>query len=216
MQSFKVGEMTIDAGAPILSEGSKTPQMFTALKGMGLRYKTTVDGRRQVINFIFPGDFIGLQASVMGEMQHSVNAASRMTLCVFDRKALWTLFRDQPERAFDLTWLAAVEEHILGETLTSVGQRTGLERIAWAAVRIHQRMEALDLVRENALPFPYRQQDLADALGLSLVHTNKTLSKLRERQLLSWHDDKLHILDPKGLRKIAKIDEIEPLQRPLM
>jgi hypothetical protein len=47
----------------------------------------------------------------------------------------------------------------------------------------------------QGVPFPYRQQDLADALGLSLVHTNKTLQSLRQRQILSLSDHRLRFLD---------------------
>jgi CRP/FNR family transcriptional regulator, anaerobic regulatory protein len=114
VQRFKGGEQTVEPGATILLEGSSSGQLFTVLRGLGLRYKMLPDGRRQVINFVFPGDFIGLQAAVMGEMKHSVEATTAMTLCTFDRADLWSLFRNYPARAFDLTWLAAVEEHLLG------------------------------------------------------------------------------------------------------
>ncbi len=88
MQRFKSGELKIDAGTPFLMEGSNSPQLFTALKGMGIRYKLLPNGNRQVVNFVLPGDFIGLQAGVMGEMQHSVQATTPMVLCVFDRAEL--------------------------------------------------------------------------------------------------------------------------------
>ena len=84
-QRFKSGELTVEADTPILMEGSNAPQIYTALRGMGLRYKLLPDGNRQVVNFVFPGDFIGLQAGTMGEMGHSVEASTHMTLCVFDR-----------------------------------------------------------------------------------------------------------------------------------
>lgn len=216
MQRFKVGELVIEPGTPMLIEGSNSPQLFTALRGMGLRYKTLENGRRQVLNFVFPGDFIGLQAAVMGEMQHSVEATTPMTLCVFNRAEFWHFFKTHPERAFDLTWLAAVEEHFMGETLATVGQRDATERVAWALVKIMQRGESLGLVKNHTMPLHYRQQDLADALGLSLVHTNKTLSKLRERQLASWHDGALFINDCEKLAKIARMDTEAPPQRPLM
>ena len=99
MQRFKVGELTVDPQTTILMEGSNSPQLFTALHGLGLRYKLLEDGSRQVINFVFPGDFLGLQAGVMGEMGHSVEASSRMTLCVFDRAELWSLFKSHPDVA---------------------------------------------------------------------------------------------------------------------
>ncbi len=216
MDRFKVGELVVDAGAPILMEGSNTPQLYTALRGMGLRSTTLANGRRQVINFVFPGDFIGLQAGVMGEMKHSVASASTMTLCVFDRREFWTFFKNHPERAFDMTWLAAVEEHLLGETLATVGQRSALEAVAWALIRIFKRCEAVGLARNRSVPFPFKQQDLADALGLSLVHTNKTLMKLRDRQLANWSDGQLSINDIDALAAAADIEVTESTQRPLV
>ena len=92
----------------------------------------------------------------------------------------------------------------------------GLRRIASAFVRLHDRGAALGLAHNGRMPLPYKQQDLADALGLSLVHTNKTLAKLRERQLASWHDGALFINDCEKLAKIARMDTEAPPQRPLM
>jgi len=216
MQRFKVGELTIDPGTPLLMEGSNSPQLFTALRGLGLRYKTLPNGRRQVLNFVFPGDFIGLQAGVMGEMKHSVEATTHMTLCVFDRSELWNLFKIKPERGFDLTWLAAVEEHVMGEAVATIGQRTALEAVAWALLRVFRRGQTLDLVRNFSMALPFRQQDLADSLGLSLVHTNKTLGKLRDRQVASWTDGTLQVNDLKALADIAQ-DTLENLpKRPLI
>ena len=74
---------------------------------MGLRYKTLENGRRQVINFLFPGDLVGLHAGLLGEMKHSVEATTAMRLCVFKRDDLWTLFRNQPSLAYDVTWITA-------------------------------------------------------------------------------------------------------------
>ena len=216
MQRFKVGELIIDPGTPVLIEGSNSPQLFTALRGMGLRYKTTLDGQRQIVNFVFPGDFIGLQAGVMGEMAHSVEASSKMTLCVFNRSELWSFFKSHPERAFDITWLAAVEEHFLGEALTSIGQRTAIEALSWALLRMYIRGEQIGLVQNRTMSLPFRQQDLADAMGLSLVHTNKTLSKLRDQQLADWSDGQLTINDKDRLAAIAKVESDLVPPRPLM
>jgi len=216
METFKIGEMEVEAGTPILEQGSSTPQLFTVLRGMGLRYTLLQSGQRQVVNFAFPGDFIGLQAGLTRESGHSLVAVTPMTLCVFSRAELWRLFRQQPSRAYALTWLAAVEEHFLGETIATLGQRDAMQRIAWAFVRIYQRLRAIDLGREGAVPFPYRQQDLADALGLSLVHTNKTLKALRDRQLASWRNDTLQVMALAALAEIAMVDLQEIQERPLI
>ena len=216
MQRFKVGELQIDKGAPILMEGSNSAQLFTVLHGMGLRYKLLPNGRRQVLNFILPGEFIGLQAGVMGEMKHSVEATTAMTLCVFDRTELWSLFRNQPARAFDLTWLASIEEHLLGESMASIGQMSAEQRICWGLIRFFDRCKALGLVHDDACSLPYKQQDLADALGLSLVHTNKVLKRLREAQILSWRDNRLHMLDRAKAAEMAMMTPDLPRKRPLI
>ncbi|WP_299286078.1 Crp/Fnr family transcriptional regulator [uncultured Tateyamaria sp.] len=215
-QRFKVGELSVDPGTPLLMEGSNSPQLFTALHGMGLRYKLLPNGRRQVVSLIFPGDFIGLQAGIMGEMGHSVEATTKMTLCVFDRSEIWSFFKERPERAFSLTWLAAVEEHFLGDTLATLGQRTAMQSIAWALSRVFVRGQALDMVHNGAMKFPYKQQDIADALGLSLVHTNKTLAALKAKQLAHWSDGTLRIPDLEALAEVGLLDNLEPATRPII
>lgn len=217
MQSFKSGELQVSAGTTLLIEGANSPQLYTALDGMGLRYKTMFSGDRQVINFVMPGDFLGLQAGVMQEMQHSVEATSDMVLCVFDRKRLWELFRDQPGRAYDLTWLGAVEEHFLGESLAILGHMTGIARVARALVRLYDRAEAVNLGKNHKMPLPYKQQDMADALGMSLVHTNKMLKKLREQGAATWRNGLLDIHDYTALCLIAELEKSEkPMCRPLL
>ncbi|MFP7571164.1 Crp/Fnr family transcriptional regulator [Marivita sp. S2033] len=212
MDKFKTGELVAQPGTEILAEGASSSQLFSVLQGMGLRYKTLDNGRRQVVGFIMPGDFVGLQSGVMGEMQHTVEATSRMTLCVFNRSELWDLFTSQPNRAFDLTHVAATEEHLLGEALIAVGQMDATARIAWCMNRFFNRLSALHLNENNQVPLPYRQQDIADAMGLSLVHTNKTLKKLRDAGVITWADDALTVHRPEELAALGKSTG-HPLQR---
>ena len=216
MQKFKVGELSVDPGTTILMQGSNSPQLYTVLSGMGIRHKSLDNGERQVINFVFPGDFMGLQAGMLGEMGHSVEARTHMRMCVFNRSDFWTFFRSNPSRAFDITWLAAIEEHFLGETLATVGQRTALQAVSWAMLKFFERGMGLGLVTNNTMTLPFTQRDLADALGLSLVHTNKTLAKLRDRQLASWSDQVLQVNDLDKLADVAETERSKPAKRPLM
>ncbi len=65
VQGFKTGEFAVDPGTTILAEGSHSPHVYTVLSGWGFRYKLLEDGRRQILNFLLPGDFVGLQASLL-------------------------------------------------------------------------------------------------------------------------------------------------------
>ncbi len=216
MPSFKTGEKAVPRGAVVLRQGEPSPVLYTVLSGLATRSVLLPDGRRQVINFVFPGDFIGIQAGVMGEMRHTIEAATAMRLCVFDRSRLWELFRDQPERAFDLTWIAAVQEHFLGETIATLGQRHATERLAWAYVRIWRRLSAIGLQKDGRVPLPFRQGDLADALGLSLVHTNRTVARLRRLGLATWASGWLSVHDHAALSDVAGLPPEVEERRPIL
>lgn len=216
VSGFKKGELVVEAGASILTEGTHSAQLFTLLSGWAFRHKMLEDGRRQIVNYLLPGDLIGLQGSVIGEMQHSVETLSPVVLCVFQRDGLAALFRNHPGLAFDVTWIASREERMLDENLLSVGRRSALERAAYLIAFIHQRASALGLADGRNLLIPITQQHVADTLGLSVVHTNKTLKKLADEGLIRWHDRACEVLDAEGLRQVAHWPGLAESVRPLI
>ncbi|MDN2565398.1 Crp/Fnr family transcriptional regulator [Aquibium sp. A9E412] len=217
MRRFKQGELKVNRGASILMEGAQNPHFYTVLSGWAFRYKTLEDGRRQIVNFAMPGDLVGLQGSLLGAMQHSVEALSPMTLCVFDRNELFTLYQAHPELAYDVTWIASREECMLDENLLTIGRRSALERIAYLLAFIGSRSIASGLMkRSNAVTIGMTQQHVADTLGLSLVHTNKTLRKLVRRDLLRWGDGGCQVFDLKGLAELAGWEDTATEARPFL
>lgn len=203
VKTFKSGELVVGPRATILHEGTSSTHLFTILQGWAFRYKSLPDGRRQLLNFALPGDFLGLQASLFKEMSHSVEALGEMLLCVFPRDRLFELFKDYPSLAFDVTWLGSREEQMLDRHLLSIGRRTALERTAYLLLHLHSRANAVGLAPRNRFSPPITQQHLADALGLSIVHTNKTLKRLSDRKIISWKSRTLEIIDIDALREIA-------------
>jgi CRP-like cAMP-binding protein len=136
-------------------------------------------------------------------MGHSVEALSDMMLCVFQRSRLWELFRGHPGLAFDLTWLAAREERMLDEHLLSIGQRSADERAAYLILFLHSRAQLRGMTNGRSFEFPLNQRHLADALGLSLVHTNRVLNRLSRRGAIKWQAHVLR-LDTRKLEEIAE------------
>src|SRR5215475_983925 len=201
VSQFKSGEMNAEPGTTLYLEGNNSAHLYTLLSGWAFRYKTLPDGRRQILNFVLPADFIGLQGTVLGEMQHSVEALSDMVLCVFPRERLWELYRGHPSLAFDLTWIASREEQMLDEHLLSIGRRSALERVAFVLLHLFVRAEQVGLARNDTIQFPFTQQHLADALGMSLVHTNKTLKRLTATHAVRWRNRTFEILDRDALTR---------------
>lgn len=216
MDRFKIDEIDIAPGSSIHLQGETNGRLYTVLSGMGLRSIMLEDGRRQVVNFALPGDLIGLNTVLNGESHDAAEATTAMRLCVFDRHKLWGLYQNHPERAFALTWAAAQEEHFLGEALTSLGQRSAIEAMAWALAVLDRRLNDLGMSAGGSVPLPYRQRDLADALGLSLVHTNKTLAALRARGLADWQGGRLTVPDRDALETLAKSTEAGGRMRPIL
>lgn len=200
---FKAGELRVAAGASVLLQGTHSAHLYTVLSGWAFRYKMLPDGRRQVLNFALPGDFLGLQAAVFDEMQHSAEALTEVVLCIFQRDKLWSLFTEQPGLAFDLSWLAAREEQTIDDYLLGLGRRSAIERTAYLLLHLFQRAQDLGLSKGNRLRLPFTQQLIADALGMSLVHTNKTLKRLMSTKAVRWKDRVFEILDREALAKIA-------------
>jgi CRP/FNR family transcriptional regulator, anaerobic regulatory protein len=216
IKTFKRGELVSEAGSTILLEGTNSPHLYTVISGWGFRYKTLEDGRRQILNYLLPGDFIGLQGSVLSEMQHSVEALSDMILCVFERNRLFELYENHPQLGFDITWLAAREEQMLDEHLLSVGRRSAAERAAYLLAFLHERAAAVALFPKRTRIAPLTQQHVADTLGLSLVHTNKTLRKLGDRGAIAWLDAGFEIKDIEQLKSISSWEGLQDIARPFI
>lgn len=215
--TLKSGELRAEPGDVILVEGESSANLFTVLSGWAFRYKTLEDGRRQILNFALPGDFLGLQIAVFKEMDHSVEALTPMVLCTFPRQKMWSIFEGHAGLAFDLTWIASREERLLDEQLLSVGRRSAMERIAYVLVHISNRAASLKLASPRlGVPLPFTQLHLADALGLSLVHTNKTIRRLSDRGLMSWKNGYFKMIDERALRQIAGYEARELTARPII
>jgi CRP/FNR family transcriptional regulator len=216
IQRFKDGERTALAGTTILDEGVHNNSLYTVLSGWVFYYRTLDGNRRQIINYGLPGDFLGLQATLDDVTSHGIEALTNVTLCHFDRSKLWSLYTDHPRLAFDMTWLAARQERSFEEQLLSLGQRTAFERIAYLLWHLFDRARIVGLVVDNTLNLPIRQQHIADTLGLSLVHTNKTLQKIREDGAIELHDRELHVLDEARLIRLGRVDTTLSNRRPLI
>ena len=216
ISKFKKGELAVDKGATVLVEGSHSAHLYTVLSGWSFLYKLLSDGRRQILNYLMPGDLIGLQGSVMGEMQHSVEALSPMLLCVFERESLHELYRNHPGLAYDITWIASREERMLDENLLSVGRRSAIERAAYLISFIGSRAKVVGVNGKQSVRIPITQQHIADTLGLSLVHTNKTIRKLMDRKLILWRDGGCEVVDNEGLKELAHWEGLTEGRRPLI
>lgn len=115
IEAFRSGTSVVPAGGTVIYEQKSNGKLFTLYSGWAFRFKTLSDGRRQILNFLLPGDFIGLQQEFSEGAMHGIEAVTDVALCVFPSEGLWKLFREHPRLGYDITWLAARGEGMVDD-----------------------------------------------------------------------------------------------------
>lgn len=216
IQSFRTDISRVRAGKSVVPEHRASTKLFTLYSGWAFRYKTMSDGRRQILNFLLPGDLVGLQQEFGDVSAHGIEALTDCSLCVFQNDSLWALFREHPRLGYDITWLSAHEEGHVDDNLLTAGRRNATERVAMLIMHLYRRLDRIGLVEDGTVAFPLNQQHIADALGLSLVHTNRTLRGLSRLGLHEIKNGRLRLLNTRALARIAEYYDTPPRLMPLL
>jgi CRP-like cAMP-binding protein len=187
----------------IVHEGDPPRHVNLILEGFACRYKSLEDGRRQIVAFFVPGDLCDARMFVLRRMDHSIGALSPVRLAEIPSEVFLALGEGSPRLRQALWWNALVEEATAREWILNVGQRTATERMAHLLCELFLRLKAVGLATGDSCELPITQAELADALGLSTVHTNRTLQELRSMQLITLSRKSLVILDFEALQRTA-------------
>ncbi len=192
--------VTLAGGEDIFLEGETFSKSCLLLEGWACRYKSLAGGRRQIIGFVLPGDLCSSWAAGVGPMEHGVKALSAARVAKVDRASVLNRL-DQHSMLLDRLRASAAQEHtILGAWLLNIGQRKAPERIAHLFCELATRMRRLGLPTvDGGYEVPLTQMDLADSLGLTSVHVNRVLQKLRDRGFIGFRRGVLSIRDVDGL-----------------
>jgi CRP-like cAMP-binding protein len=197
----------IRRGRDIVSEGRSYETMFAVLQGCAIRYRILRDGRRQVLNILLPGDFVGFPGCFFESALYAITAVTDAVVCPVPFAALLRLFEERPRLAATIFWSFACEAAIYAERLIDIGRRTALERVAHFLLELLTRLQIVGLAAEMSYKMPFTQELLADALGLSVPHINRTLRELRDGGLLRIEDQQVVITDIDALSALADFDK---------
>ena len=173
------------------------------LEGWAARYKTLPSGARQIVAFLIPGDFCDLHVAILGQMDHGIVALTRCCVAYIPSRELDNLTSHETALTKALLWSTLVDEGVLREWILNVGRRNAFERIAHILCEMHARMQMVGLVEADRLALPLTQDQLADATGLTPVHVNRTLQRLRNDKLIEVGSGILSVLDVDALRRAA-------------
>jgi CRP-like cAMP-binding protein len=196
----------IERGEDMVTEGSRPLFSTLLVDGLCARYSLLEDGKRQISALHVPGDFVDLHSFLIKTMDHSVMALSPCTIVEVPHTSLARVTRDHPHLT-RLLWLSTlVDAAIHRKWLVAMGAMNAQARMAHLVCEMYVRLETVGLARELRLEFPLTQSELADTLGLSIVHTNRMLQELRGSGLVKWSGGTVEILDWPQLQKLAMYD----------
>ncbi|MFL6765701.1 MAG: Crp/Fnr family transcriptional regulator [Sphingomicrobium sp.] len=199
---------TFGKDAYIVREGEQATECAVLLQGMAFRQKLLRDGARQIISFHIPTEFIDLQNSLLGKADHSVQSLNRSVLATIPRSALLELGDARPAIRLAMWIDTLIDSSIFREWVVNVGRRDSRARIAHLLCELAIRMRRTDGADGETFDFPVTQEQLADATGLTAVHTNRTLQALRKDGLIQLTGKSLAVLDWDGLQEVGDFDEL--------
>jgi CRP-like cAMP-binding protein len=198
---------TFGRDAYLVREGEPTSVCTLLISGFAFRQKLVNHGARQIISFHIPGEFLDVQNCLLDIADHNVQALTRIGVATVQKSALVELMGSRPQirRAI---WLdSLIDSSIFREWVVNLGRRGARARIAHLLCELAERLKDAGLADGEAFEFPVTQEQIADATGLTAVHTNRTLQSLRKDGLISLSSSRLAILDWDALCEVGDFNE---------
>lgn len=195
-----------EAGEDIIRTGERTDQLFIIEEGWCTRYRLLEDGRRQIVNFMLPGDIFDLQCLVSLDADHSVTTLTRTEIRTVAPSDFMAAIQGSAIVAASFWWAAVQEESILREQIVRIGRRSARERIGHLLLELRRRHNAAMGESGDRFEFPISRMEVADALGLTHVHVSRTMSAMRRSGLIAEDNGCITIVNRRRLERLSQFD----------
>jgi CRP-like cAMP-binding protein len=183
LKSLMGEQRLIPAESRIFEEGSNYPYAVILLEGWAQRYKLLADGRKQIFNFVLPGQITGMAHALGKESAHTIETLTACRISTLDVKALLDPVSHEPRLALCLIWDEMREIALLQEHMVNLGRRTAMEALTHVMLELQRRLRTIGEA-SSCFEIPVTQSHLSDLLGLSEVHVSRTLKKLRRDKII--------------------------------
>ena len=197
---------SFSAGRDLVHEGQMGLPAYILAAGWVCSYKLQPDGTRQIVDIQIPGDFLGLRSILLRTSDHSFEPINDILAIEVPKKDLLDAFAETPRLATAILWAASRDEAMVVEHLVRLGRRDAHKRVAHFLLELWSRLSLVGLATKEGYACPLTQYHLGDALGLTSVHINRTLRKLKDEGLVDFNHGRVNIMDHDGLVKLAEFD----------
>jgi CRP/FNR family transcriptional regulator, anaerobic regulatory protein len=197
------GVQKLNAGQPLFHEGDRASQVFTVTEGGLKLYKLLPDGRRQVMGFVFPGDYLGM--TLNDEHAFTAEALQGTRTCRFNRTRFDDFVEEHPELEHELYRFAAHELAAAQSQMVLLGRKSAAERVATFLLDLLDRKERVSGQAHAEVTLAMSRSDIADYLGMTKETVSRVLAVLKSKRLIRLAAlDRIQILDRAALSEMAE------------
>ncbi|MCK5918792.1 MAG: Crp/Fnr family transcriptional regulator [Cocleimonas sp.] len=209
-QQYRKYQLSLTPKTTLYSAGTRPEFLYTLYEGWMALYQSTSSGKRQIICFSLPGDFIGFQANGNGNIMHSAFSLTNATLCAFPRSRIKQMFEEQPMLTTQLSLMGSRDLTLCQHHLMSAGRKDSHESVAFLLLELFHRAKKRipqDFNEaENSIAFPLTQEEIGDAVGITNVHVNRIVREFMRDGLIHCQHRKLTIRNEEKLSEIGDFD----------
>jgi CRP-like cAMP-binding protein len=208
IQQLPIRSKRVAAHYRILSDGDRPTESCLIVDGFAYRSKLTPDGQRQILSLHIPGEIPDLQSLHLQVMDHDLTAMTDCTLGFIRHDALRELNARRPRVAAALWRETLVDAAIFREWIINLGRRSAMARMAHLLAELHERLRLIGRTTDGKFELPITQIELADCLGVSVVHVNRTIQQLRRGGLVAIERATFHLLEEQRLEELGQFDPV--------
>lgn len=194
----------VNADEIIIQSGVELTESTMLVDGWAARARDLANGARQITEINVTGDFIDLHSLTLRRLDHDVIALSQCTVAAVPHSKLRAITEQFPHLTRVYWFSTNLDAAIHREWVVSLGRRSALAAMAALFCELFIRLEIVGRTRGNSFDLPLTQERLAECLGMTAVHANRTIQELRARELIRLQGKVLTLLDRKGLEEVSE------------
>lgn len=206
LEGLQHNTVKVSAGADFIEDGGEFKATFFVRSGWAIRYALLESGRRQILGYVLPGDVLGLHVNFQRKSSYFAAALSDLELAVVDPLRVIEISQNYPVLAAGMSWCTAREFAILGDHAVRLGRMSAYQRLSHLLLELWHRLRLVGHTDGRWFEFPMTQTDLADTLGLSLVHINRQLMRLKREGLIEIGKKSIKLVDTEKLTELSQFN----------
>jgi CRP-like cAMP-binding protein len=203
LESITWQDRDYGADQDMLREGDRPSDCILIREGFACRYKLLANGKRQIMAFQIPGDICDLNGFLLDEIDHNIGTLTPCNVALIPHATIRDMTEKYPRINRALWRTTLIDAGIFRAWMTNIGRRDAYERVAHLFCETFLRLRSVGLANERDYELPVTQAEIGDSLGLSTVHVNRTLQKLRGDGLITLRGPHMTINDWEGLTRAA-------------